>query len=162
MRVASWVAVVALLAADSAVHAERRSSATRLAWLAGCWAYVGAAAGSGETWMPPAGGELLGVARHVRDGRVVSYEFERIVEEGHRLFLISSPAGGADVRFALESLTATQAVFGNRTNEFPQRVIYRLSQSGDISARREGAASDPRRALDFPMRRTSCEQARDL
>jgi hypothetical protein len=51
-------------------------------------------------------------------------------------------------------------VFENAANDFPQRVIYRLAQTGRISARIEGAADDPARAVDFPMKRTSCETAR--
>jgi Domain of unknown function (DUF6265) len=130
-----------------------------LAWIAGCWAYTGAEAGSGETWMPPAGGQLLGVARRVEGARVVSYEFQRIAADASGLAYYTSPSGTPEVRFALKSLTANEVVFENSANDFPQRVIYRLAQSGSISARIEGAADDPARAVDFPMKRTSCEVA---
>jgi hypothetical protein len=109
--------------------------------------------------MPPAGGQLLGVARRVSGARVVSYEFQRIADDGNGLAYFTSPSGTPELRFALKSLTATEAVFENAANDFPQRVIYRLAQTGSISARIEGAADDPARALDFPMERTSCEKA---
>jgi hypothetical protein len=145
-----------LLAAGALADAER---AEQLGWLAGCWAYVGAEAGSGETWTPPAGGTLLATARDVRDGRIVSYEFQRIVEEASGLAFYASPSGRPEVRFGLKSLAATEVVFENAENDFPQRVIYRLAQSGDISARIEGAKDDPARAIDFPMKRSSCDKA---
>ncbi len=40
---------------------------SRLSWLTGCWAYDGEDAGSGEYWMPPAGGTMLAISRTVRD-----------------------------------------------------------------------------------------------
>ena len=157
----------ALLAAFAALAVdadERREAASQLAWLAGCWAYAdaGAEPGSGETWMPPAGGQLLSVARTVRAGKVVSYEFQRIAESAGGLAFLASPSGELEVRFALKSLAANEVVFENLANDFPQRVIYRLAQNGNISARIEAAKDDPARALDFPMKRTSCEQAQEL
>lgn len=156
-------ALCALVGFGSRAHSEAGGSAQRLAWLAGCWAYAnpGAEPGSGETWMPPAGRELLGVARTVRGGRVVSYEFQRIVEgERGDLSFVAALSGQPEVRFPLKSLKATEVVFENLENDFPQRVIYRLAQKGNISARIEGATDDPGRAIDLPMRRTSCERTR--
>ncbi len=146
-----------LVAAGEPARSEAQASAAQLAWLAGCWAYLDAEPGSGETWMPPAGGALLSVARTVRRGGVVSYEFQRIAESEAGLAFYALPSGQPEVRFPLKSLTANEVVFENLDNEFPQRVIYRLAQDGDISARIEGAKDDPTRALDFPMTRTSCE-----
>jgi hypothetical protein len=152
------ILLAGLGAARAARAAEAPPAAARLAWLAGCWSYVGAEPGSGETWMPPAGGVLLAVARSVEGGRVVAWELLRIVEEDGSLAYYASPDGAPQTRFALSSLTANEVVFENPTNEFPRRVIYRLAQSGDISARIEGAAGDPARAVDFPMKRTACER----
>jgi hypothetical protein len=150
--------IIALVAAP-ALGDERRAGAWQLAWLAGCWAYAGADAGSGETWMPPAGGQLLGVARRIEGGRVASYEFQRIAEDDSSLAYFASLAGQPEVRFALQSLSSHEVVFANPDNHYPQRVIYRLTQTGDIAARIEGASDDPARGVDFPMKRTSCEQA---
>jgi hypothetical protein len=90
--------------------------------------------------------------------RVVSYEFQRVADDGNGLAYYTLPSGTPEQRFALKSLTATEAVFENAANDFPQRVIHRLAQTGSISARIEGAADDPARAFDFPMQRTSCEE----
>ena len=56
-------------------------SVSDLGWMAGCWASDGREAGSGETWMAPAGGMMLGMSRSVRDGKANGYEFIRISEE---------------------------------------------------------------------------------
>jgi hypothetical protein len=146
-------------AAIAAARAEPPASVTRLGWLAGCWAYVGDEAGSGETWMPPAGGQLLAVARRVSAGRVVSWELQRIVEDETGLAYHASPSGAPSVRFGLASLSADEVVFENLGNDFPQRVIYRREPNGGLRARIEGARRDPTRAVDFPMKRTSCERA---
>jgi hypothetical protein len=160
VRIGILAAFLACASAQAEPGTGPAASAQRLAWLAGCWAYVGADAGSGETWMPPAGGALLSTARRVKGGRVVSYEFQRIAEDASGLAFYASPSGQPEVRFGLKSLTANEAVFENAANDFPQRVIYRLAQSGNISARIEGAANEPARTIDFPMKRTSCERAR--
>ncbi len=159
MKRASLVAALALVSVGPETSADTRPTVQRVAWLAGCWAYVGAEAGSGETWMPPAGGSLLASARTVRGGRVASWEFQRIVEDAGTLAFYAAPSGGAEVRFPLKSLSASEVVFENVANDFPQRVSYRLAQNGDISARIEGSAADPARARDFPMKRASCERA---
>lgn len=132
------------------------ASARSVAWLAGCWAYQGGEAGSGETWMPPAGGALLSVARRVENGKLASWEFQRIVEQDGSLVFIALPSGQSEGRFPLKSLTANEAVFERSEDEFPKRVIYRLAQNGNIAARIESA--DALQAVDFPMKRTHCER----
>ena len=157
-RVAAlFVSLAAAALADPALAGEK-ASAAQLAWLAGCWAYEDTEPGSGEAWTPPAGGALLSVARRISGGKMVSYEFQRIVEDGAGgLTFIALPSGQPETAFALKSLNASEVVFENLANAFPQRVIYRLAQNGNISARIEGATDDPARAIDFPMRRGNCE-----
>jgi hypothetical protein len=157
-KLAGSALLLALTLATPA-RAEAPATVAQLAWLAGCWAYVGEEAGSGETWLPPAGGSLLAASRSVRGGRTVAHEFLRIVEEEGRLALYAQPSGQAGARFALASLTANEVVFANPEHDFPQRISYRLAQDGTISARIEGARDDAARATDFPMKRTPCERA---
>jgi len=58
-----------------------------MAWLAGHW--VGPALGgeAEEIWSPPKGGSMMGMYRLVRDGEVVFYELQTLVEEGDTLVL---------------------------------------------------------------------------
>jgi hypothetical protein len=132
--------------------------ATALAWLAGCWASEGGETGSGEQWMPPAGGTLLGTSRTVVKGRTVAHEFMQIREvEPGRLAFIANPSGQAQATFPVKSLGEREVVFENPAHDFPQRVIYRLDAAGVLRARIEGAVDGKPRAEDFPMRRVTCE-----
>lgn len=46
-----------------------------LKWLSGCWALDNQERGSGENWMSPAGGSMIGVSRIVADGKTVAFEY---------------------------------------------------------------------------------------
>ncbi len=128
-----------------------------LDWLAGCWAYEGRNAGSGEQWMAPAGGTMFGLSRTVSGGRTVAYEYLRIVEEEDgTLALIASPSGQATARFAMLSMAEREVVFSNPEHDFPQRIIYRLGDDGALLGRVEGIVDGQERAANFPMRRTRC------
>jgi len=132
--------------------------AAALAWLAGCWASEGGEPGSGEQWMSPAGGTLLGMSRTVAKGRTVAHEFMQIREiEPGRLAFVANPSGQAQATFPVKSLGEREVVFENPTHDFPQRVIYRLDETGVLRARIEGLIADKPRAEDFPMRRVRCE-----
>ena len=58
-----------------------------MAWLAGHW--VGPALGgeAEEIWSPPKAGSMMGMYRLVRDGKVVFYELQTLVQEGGSLVL---------------------------------------------------------------------------
>lgn len=158
-----WVCCASLAALlAGSVHAQQTTNppaiAKSVAWLAGCWAYQGAEPGSGETWMPVAGGSLLSVARRIEGGKLASWEFQRVIEQDGSLAFVVAPSGEPEAAFPLKSLTAREVVFERAEDAFPKRVIYRLAQNGNISARIE--SGDAARALDFPMKRTHCERAR--
>ena len=50
------------------------------AWLVGAWEGEGLGGWNEEVWSAPAGGAMMGVFRHVKDGAVVFYEFMTLVE----------------------------------------------------------------------------------
>jgi hypothetical protein len=127
-----------------------------LAWLAGCWASVGAEAGSGEQWMEPAGGTLLGVSRTVRNSRTVAHEFLQIRESaGGGIEFVADPSGQSAAIFSLVRLSESEVVFENPDHDFPQRIIYRLE--GDaLDGRIEGKVEGELRTVDFPMKRVDC------
>lgn len=58
-----------------------------MAWLAGRW--VGPALGgeAEEIWSSPKAGSMMGMYRLVRDGKLVFYELQTLVEEGGSLIL---------------------------------------------------------------------------
>jgi hypothetical protein len=133
------------------------ANAASLDWLAGCWANEGGEPGSGEQWMPAAGGTLLGVSRTVRGGRTVEWEFVQIRETTDgRIDYVANPSGQEQAAFRLVSLEGTAAVFENPAHDFPQRILYR--RDGDaLRARIEGSLEGKAAHVEFPMRRRDCE-----
>lgn len=154
MRTALGLLLLTLL---TAVRADGDIRIQSLAWLAGCWAAVGAEPGSVEHWLPPAGGTMLGVARVVRDGRTRGFEFLRISEtEDGSLTLVAMPSGQAPAAFALESIGAEQVAFYNPEHDFPQRIIYQRLNQDELLGRIEGDADDGLQQINFPMTRIPC------
>jgi hypothetical protein len=131
-----------------------------VAWIAGCWAAEGREPGSGEHWMAPAGGTMLGMSRTVRGGRTIEFEFIQLrAGPDGRLAYIALPSGQRETTFTLKSAGADEVVFENPQHDFPQRVIYRRRGERELVARIEGrrGGTGPERGIDFPMRRTPCE-----
>jgi Domain of unknown function (DUF6265) len=149
-------ALVLAVAAQGPVRANAEELG-RLQWLAGCWAAATAEAGSGEHWMAPAGGSMLGMSRTVKGGRTVAHEFMQIrpLADG-RLAFIAEPSGQRRTEFPLKSLTDAEAVFENPAHDFPQRVAYKLAAPDALQARIEGQRNGRERVIEFPMRRTAC------
>ena len=134
------------------------ASITDLAWLSGCWAAADQDKGSGEHWMPPAGGTMLGVSRTISDGETVAFEFIRIVATGDGgLVFIASPSGQNSTGFALVSVNDHEVIFENPEHDFPQRIIYRLVSDEDLMGRIEGTINGKARAIDFPLKKAVCE-----
>ena len=130
----------------------------RLGWLAGCWSRTHAEAGSGEQWMAPRGGTMLGVSRTVRDGRTVEYEFVviRAGQDG-RLVYHAHPSGQPSAVFRLARAGDREVVFENAAHDFPQRVGYRLDHDERLTAWIEGSRDGATRRIPFPMQRVSCD-----
>ena len=161
MTTRSCVGTVAVFAAAAlgpggSAHAVGVTAA-ELTWLRGCWASTTGEAGSGEQWTAPAGGSLLGTSRTVRDGRMVAFEFLRIIEEPENsLSYIAQPSGQRETSFRLIRSEAQALVFENPHHDFPQRITYRLD--GDVlQASIEGRQGQEERVVRFPMRRTNCD-----
>jgi hypothetical protein len=147
-----------LLAAalSSAAAAQTPPALATLAWLAGCWQSELDEPGSGEQWMAPAGGTMLGMARTLKGGRAVQFEFMQIREAAGGLVFIAQPGGRQASSFQATEVTAQAAVFERSGPDFPQRVAYRRRADGGIAARIEGEAGGVPRGVDFPLRRVAC------
>jgi len=130
----------------------------RLSWLAGCWKSETAEAGSGEHWLLPAGGTMLGISRTVKQGKTVEFEFMQIrpIDDG-RLAFIALPSGQSMTTFPLLRLSDTEAVFENPEHDFPQRVVYARDGDSALKPRIEGMHDDQLRVIEFPMTRVSCD-----
>ena len=132
----------------------------KLAWLAGCWQAEKDEQGNGETWMPPAAGTMLGVARTVRGGRTVAHEFMQIRETAPgRLTFIALPSGQPEAAFPAISVAIDEVLFENPQHDFPQRIRYRLGSDGRLTAQIEGRLDGAERSLEFVLRRIRCQQS---
>lgn len=144
-------------AGAQAASAPNAHSLRALQWLAGCWHSEIDEPGSGEQWMAPAGGTMLGAARMLKGGRVVQTEFLQLRETATGALVYSThPPGQPGRSFVATEIGATVAVFENPGPDFPQRVIYRLQPDGRLSARVEGLRNGELRGVDFPLRRGAC------
>lgn len=151
MRTASMVLVVFALVT---VGVSAQQSVDELSWMSGCWRQESAGRIVEEMWMTPRGGALLGIGRTVAGGRVVSYEFMRIHDDGGLTFT-SKPSGQNEASFKVLKRRAREIVFENLAHDFPQRVMYRLD--GDmLTGRIEGTEKGKAGSAEFPMRRVEC------
>ncbi|MBX3724364.1 MAG: hypothetical protein KF823_00410 [Xanthomonadales bacterium] len=129
-------------------------------FMAGCWQADDAPPGSGEHWMVPAGGLMPGMARTLRaDGRS-SHEFLLIRQDAeHGLVLEALPSGQPAARFALESLSPREVVFGNPAHDFPQRIGYRREPGNRLLGWIEGGGDGQMRRIRFPMHAVPCPRS---
>ena len=135
----------------------RATDIEALDWLSGCWSYDGREPGSGEVWMPPAGGTMFAISRTVKQSRTIAYEFMHIrTDDSGVLVLVASPSGQATASFRLTEAGDKTVAFENPQHDFPQRILYR--RDGDkLSGRIEGVSNGEPLAIDFKMTRVNCE-----
>jgi len=150
----------ALLLVAMAGHsaAQEDGTAAQLPdWMAGCWLTAqDEGKRSEECWTPPRGSMMLG-SGHMFDAREsLSFEHMRIVRDGGTIAFIAQPGGAPPTRFSLDRQVApggaspAEVSFVNRTNDYPQRVTYRLV-SGNLEA--EIAMLDGSKAMRWQFRR---------
>jgi hypothetical protein len=119
---------------DIALPAPAKAAMADMAWLAGAWVGKRGKRSIEERWSPPLGGAMLGVSRTVSRGSMVAFEYLRIVERDGELVYVAQPNGAPPTEFVLTKLDTTLAVFENPRHDFPQRIEYKLSAEGSLSA----------------------------
>jgi len=118
-----------------------RASIADLAWLPGAWISQATSAAPAtpvtidERWTPAAGGAMLAVSRTVKDGRMVEFEYLRIVERDGGLVYIAQPNGRPPTDFVLTRLDPHSATFENPAHDFPKMIRYSLLPDGRLEAR---------------------------
>jgi hypothetical protein len=135
------------------------SKLSDIGWLAGCWELHDTNRGMliTEMWMKPSGDAMMGVGRTIKSGKLVDYEFLRIVEDANGLVYISRPSSNKeDTTFKMIKSSAIEIVCENAAHDFPQRIIYK--RSGEkMTARIEGTTNGKLKGIDFPYTRVHCE-----
>ena len=149
---------LSLLMASPHIAQAQESPLAPLAWLAGCWASESGEAGSGEHWLPLAGGTLLGVGRTVKNGKTVSHEFLQIrTNADGKPVYIAIPSGQKEASFVATQVAEGAVTFENLQHDFPQRILYKALPDNRLAARIEGLRNGALRGIDFPMKRVSCD-----
>ena len=77
---------------------------------------------------------MLAVSRTVRKEKMVGFEFLRIVERDGGLVYIAQPGGRSPTEFVLTKLNEQRAEFVNPRHDYPQRIVYELSDEGVLTA----------------------------
>jgi hypothetical protein len=137
-RYASALVVVLVFGGSSRVAAWPELSS--LSWLAGSWeGRDQSGLEMEELWTSPKGGAMLGLHRDVKDGRMASFEFLRIESGAEGIAYLASPRGRPATPFPLKESAGKRVVFENLKHDFPQRILYWLTDDGALHARIEGA-----------------------
>lgn len=99
-----------------------------LAWLAGHWRGQGFGGIVEEVWTPPLAGSMLGLFRHIKDGKLVFQEIVMLAEEDGALVMkvkhftpefVAWESKEDSVRFPLERLGEREAFFNGLTLQSP-------------------------------------------
>ena len=83
---------------------------------------------------------MLAVSRTVNtSGKMVAFEYLRIVEREGGLVYAAQPGGAPKTEFVLTEFGPTEAggkraVFDNPRHDYPKRIVYELSADGKLSA----------------------------
>jgi hypothetical protein len=103
-----------------------------LAFLQGTWRVEQNGVVTEETWIPPAGGTMLGVGRTIRGERTVFFEFLRLEQRDDGVFYIAAPRGQGATEFKLTvaDIAAGRFVFENPSHDFPQQISYERQPDG--------------------------------
>jgi hypothetical protein len=133
---------------DIPMPAPAKATIGDMSWLAGAWVGTRSSGSSiEERWSPPLGGAMLAVSRSVNtSGKMVAFEYLRIVERDGGLVYVAQPGGAKGTDFVLTELVTpsgtgsgtgsgiTRAVFENPRHDYPKRIVYELSADGRLTA----------------------------
>ena len=137
---------------------DKTQSVETLKWISGCWEMNRGESVTTERWAKPTENLMIGTSQMVKGTKSVSFEFLRIVNNGHGLTYVAQPSDSkAPTAFAAIKVTDSEIVFENAKHDFPQRVIYRLEKADSLFARIEGTNNGKEMSLDFPMKRVKCD-----
>jgi hypothetical protein len=96
-----------------------------LDWLAGRWCMPTGSGWIEEAWLAPVGGQLMGLSRTIKAGKVVGFEYMRIESDAGSTRFIPQPQGAPPVVFTATEVAQNRLVVENPEHDFPQKVVYR-------------------------------------
>lgn len=157
--IAAFITAAAFVLLPVGANAQdQKTSVNSLGWMAGCWEVSENGRITTERWAKPTENLMIGTAQTVKNSKSVSFEFLRVVNNGHGLFYIAKPSDAKEeTPFMISKLGEKEAIFENPKHDFPQRIIYRLEQKDALFARIEGTVNGQLKGMDIPMKRVRCE-----
>ena len=93
-----------------------------------------------EMWLPPRDGAMAGVTLTTRKGKPAVAEYGKISVEKEGVTFTAMVGAQPPTPFVLVPGKDGEAVFENKTHDFPQRVFYRRC-GADLCAGIEGTAN---------------------
>jgi hypothetical protein len=138
---------------------DSKAGVNGLGWMSGCWEVNDGRSITTERWAKPTENLMLGTSQTVRNGKTASFEFLRIVNNGHGLVYVALPSSAKEpTPFPFLRMGEKEVVFENLKHDFPQRIIYRSDKADSLFARIEGPGKDGSiKGMDIPMKRVRCE-----
>ncbi|WP_336518329.1 DUF6265 family protein [Pollutibacter soli] len=109
-----------------------------------------------ETWKPVSATEMISSSYRLSGNDTVFLEKVRLVDSGSAVYYIPVVSGqnqGKPVYFQLQPVVNGSFVFENREHDYPQRVIYKLTDADHLDARIEGTRDGKWVGSDFPYKK---------
>ncbi|MEQ1606537.1 MAG: DUF6265 family protein [Pyrinomonadaceae bacterium] len=157
-RLIVMLGVMPLLVFSLSIAAqEAKPDISSLSWLTGCWEMNNNGRVTTESWGRATKNLIIGTSQTVKDGKSVSFEFLRVVDNGHGMIYVAKPADAkTETAFMVSKTGDREVVFENLKHDFPQRIIYKLTKPDALFARIEGTTDGKLSGMDFPMTRAKC------
>lgn len=134
------------------------AAASDLRWLAGKWCGTNHGVFNEEVWMLPRANSLIGMHRDTVNGKLVGFEYFRIVEDATGLVYLTQPNGKPPVAFRASELSGkSEIIFTNQEHDFPKRIHYRRIDSNTLWARIDDG-TDQGRSMEWSWT-SACNEA---
>ncbi len=144
MHARVFVTSLALIAGVvlASAGATETPAAPSLSWLSGDWCGEREGVHNEEHWSSAKAGVMLGWHRDIRDGKLLSFEFMRITQNADGFQFRAQPNGKPETVFPATKHAIGEITFEQPGHDFPKRVRYALSHSGQLLARIDDGSDD--------------------
>jgi hypothetical protein len=129
----------------------------KLSFMAGCWqGTLPDGTLVEEWWMPPSDNAMLGLTRYLDKKRATSWEFTVIERADTMTMFIPQTKSEAPDTFRLRTLVDEAAIWEREGEDFPLRIMYRLTSDGSLIARLEGDDRMGQASFELRFLRARC------
>jgi hypothetical protein len=139
----------------------------QLAWLRGCWAGNVNRRDFVEQWLPPRADMMVGVSHTIvqnrkdaSEVRTEDYTYLRLEARTDGVYYVAIPSGTKELPFKLTSVDKDKGdlvfTFSGPGDGFPQRIVYRRTESGALFAEVDGKVDGKDKQVIYPMHRVDC------